>query len=917
MSQRELIIEGARQNNLKNINLRLPHDSVIAVTGVSGSGKSSLAFDTIFAEGQWRFIESISTYARLFLEKLDRPDVDAVHNIRPAIALEQKNPVRGARSTVGTLTELYDFLRLLFSKIAAPHCPKCNKEVRRWDTSQIVRHLLEGYEGKKALILFETSDTIEELKKRGFQRLIVNGQIVDITELSGNSALRNPGCKLDIVLDRLVLRDESRLSDSIEMAWKEGHERLGVMIADTSISLKFSSSNACDNCGIELPEPSPLLFSFNHPIGACPECKGFGNILRYDEKLIVPDEHLSLHEGAIETWEKPAYRWWKKQLIEGAKKTGIDVRKPYKDLSSEEREQILKGCPDFYGINDFFEELQSKRYKLHVRVFLSRYRNAVICPACNGKRLQKDALSYKVSGLDIAELCELPVSRLIKFFKDIDISPFRRDIAKDVIRQIDAKLTFLHRVGLDYLTLSRQGKTLSGGEYQRVNLSNQLASCLTGTLYVLDEPTVGLHARDTERISRIMSEISAMGNTIVVVEHDKEIIGNAHWVVELGPGGGHEGGDIVFTGTKEKFLKSNTLTARYVKGADKTEPETKTIRHSCIQRKELSLNNARGNNLKGVNLRIPLQKLTAVTGVSGSGKSSLIIETLYKAIAKHYGIEHDTPLPYGSIDGIQFLSGIRMIDQTPIGRSPRSNPATYLKIFDAIRKSFSGQSEAMAHGYGPGFFSFNTKGGRCERCKGEGYQKLEMYFFEDIYVACEDCNGKRYGPDALRIAYNGKSIYDVLNITVDEAARLFSDVPQIIGKLSFMKDVGLGYLRLGQSATTLSGGEAQRLKICSELSSGKSRGLLYILDEPTVGLHHRDVRMLIGVLRRLVDAGNTVVVIEHNLDVISASDRIIDLGPEGGDRGGRIIFEGTSQDIVKQDNSYTGRYLKSMSPDYY
>ncbi|HYA31602.1 MAG TPA: hypothetical protein VED67_02500, partial [Thermodesulfovibrionales bacterium] len=633
MSTRELIIEGARQNNLKNVHLKLPHDTFIAVTGVSGSGKSSLAFDTIFAEGQWRFIESMSSYARLFLEKLDRPDVDAIRNIRPAVALEQKNPVRGSRSTVGTLTEIYDYLRLLYAKVSTPYCPQCGKEIRKWDTSQVVSLLTEEYQGKKALIVFETAGPLEDLRKRGYRRLLVSGHVVDIDEVNTPS----PVPLFTVVLDRLVIRDEPRLADSVEMAWREGNERLGVVLVgdgpDAGNTLKFTAANACDECGIELPEPSPLLFSFNHPVGACPRCKGFGNILIYDEERIVPDKHLSLTEGVIEPWEKPAAKWWKRQFIAGAKKAGVDVKKPFAELSDEEKEKVFKGGQGFYGINDFFEELEGKRYKLHVRVFLSRYRKGTVCPECGGKRLHREALSYKIARYDIAELSDLSVSRLNEFFHDIDLSPFQRDLAKEILRQIALKLSFLRRVGLDYLTLSRQGKTLSGGEYQRVNLSNQLASHLTGTLYVLDEPTVGLHARDTERVAKIMSELSGIGNTVIVVEHDKGIIQAAEWIVELGPGGGHRGGEIVFSGPREKFLNADTLTARYVKGVDRIKVKREAVRPGK-NRNEIVLYGAKGNNLRDVDLRIPLRALTSVTGVSGSGKSSLVVETLYRALAR-------------------------------------------------------------------------------------------------------------------------------------------------------------------------------------------------------------------------------------------------------------------------------------------
>ena len=969
MSRKDLIIEGARQNNLKNISLRLPHNKVIAVTGVSGSGKSSLAFDTIFAEGQWRFIESLSTYARLFLEKLDRPDVDAILNIRPAIALEQKNPVRGSRSTVGTLTELYELFRLLYSKVSTPYCPDCGKEIRKWDPSQIVAELLEKHAGEKALVLFGTGKSLEELKKEGFQRIWIDNEIIDLSEIiSKNPPIpplaKGPACPVgrgkggfvDVVLDRLIVRDEPRLSDSIEMAWREGNGKIKVIIirsqesgvsllrrpaeagsqeseisppthpspsrgegkggGENHLILSFSSENACEECGIELPLPTSLLFSFNHPVGACPECKGFGNTLRYDEDLIIPDKSLSLSNGAVAPWNKPAYRWWKKQLIEKAKKSGLDVNKLYAEFSQEEKNLLFKGSDGFYGIDDFFEDMEGRRYKLHVRVFLSRYRRGFTCPLCKGKRLRKEALAYRLSGLDIAELCRLPVSETVKFFSDIDLSPFKKDISKELLRQIMMKLRFLEMVGLEYLTLERYGKTLSGGEFQRINLSNQLASLLTGTLYVLDEPTVGLHARDTERVAKIMNQLSDLGNTVIVVEHDRGIIDSSEWIVELGPGGGHKGGEIIFSGPVSDFMKADTLTSRYMRGIEKVEIPSKTRVPSD---KILSVYGAAGNNLKGVDFSIPLERLSVVTGVSGSGKSSIVVETLCRTLLKKFKAETEPPLPYKKLEGEKYLKGIKLIDQSPIGRSPRSNPVTYLKIFDHIRKLFSEQREAKAYGYGPGFFSFNVPGGRCETCKGEGYELMEMYFFENLYIKCEKCEGRRYNTEVLRISYRDKSISDILNMTVEEAFMLFDDQPNIRSKLSLMIDTGLGYLRLGQPATTLSGGEAQRLKICSEMGhppspplakGGIKGGYLYVLDEPTVGLHFVDVQALLNILNRLVEAGNTVLVIEHNLDVIKAADWIVDLGPEGGDKGGRIIFEGTPEDIVRAKDSYTGQYLK-------
>ncbi|MEJ2182062.1 MAG: excinuclease ABC subunit UvrA [Nitrospirota bacterium] len=902
MSTDELILKGARQNNLKDLSLALPHNRVIAVTGVSGSGKSSLAFDTIFAEGQWRFIESLSTYARLFLEKLDRPQVEAIENIRPAIALEQRNPVRGSRSTVGTLTEMYDYFRLLYAKVGTAYCPRCGEEIHRWHPSDVTRELMENYRNRKAVVTFESPEKREDLGKRGFLRLWREGRVLDFEDAP------EAGPPFEVVLDRLVLRDEKRLADSVETAFREGDGRMKVRVVDGP-ERSFVAGNVCDGCGYALEEPSPLLFSFNHPVGACPQCKGFGNILRYDESLIVPDPYLSLAEGAVEPWEKPAARWWKSQLLKGAPGAGIDVNKPYRKLSRADRTKLFKGTGAFEGIDEFFEELEGKRYKLHVRVFLSRYRKGVLCPACRGKRLRPEALAYRIGDLDIAELCGLPVSGLMGFFGEMPLSPFQKMVAAELLRQIELKLGFLHRVGLDYLTLWREGKTLSGGEYQRVNLSNQLSSRLTGTLYVLDEPTVGLHKRDTDRVSEIMAELADIGNTVIVVEHDKGVIEGADWVVELGPGGGHLGGNVVFAGEKRDFLQADTVTSRYVRGLEEAAPPVERPRTGSGW---LRLEGASGNNLRDVDLEVPLGTLAVISGVSGSGKSTLAVDTLYKALVKNLRLGTDSPLPYRYLKGFEALKSVKLVDQSPIGRSPRSNPVTYMKIFDHIRKLFAEQPEARARGYGPGFFSFNVPGGRCETCKGEGYQKLEMYFFEDLYITCEDCGGRRYGREALGVTYQGKSIDEVLKMTVDEAALFFGGQSQIQGRLALLREVGLGYLILGQPAPTLSGGEAQRLKICAELGVGRVRGVLYVLDEPTVGLHMKDVGALLTVLGKLVDSGNTVLVIEHNLDVIRAADWLVDLGPEGGEQGGEVLFAGPPEKIVEATRSYTGRYVGEL-----
>jgi excinuclease ABC subunit A len=912
MSLSELIIKGAKQNNLKNIDLRLPHNKVIAVTGVSGSGKSSLAFDTIFAEGQWRFIESLSTYARLFLEKLDRPDVDKISNIRPAIALEQRNPVKGARSTVGTATEIYDYLRLLYAKIAQPHCPKCQRVLKTWSPASINKELIDHYSDKKALLLFDTKDTPEVLQKKGFYRFKEKPSATD-------------DIKYEVILDRLIIKESPRLSDSLETAWAHAStyvkiEFPSVSSADTAQvqeeqkSLLFSPDLKCHHCNIVFKrgnsgtaKPQPLLFSFNHPLGACPECKGFGNKLEYSEDAIVPDKERSLEKGAIEPWSKPSFKWWYRQFAKAAKKKGINLSVPYKKLTADTKKIIFQGDPDFYGLHEFFEELEKKRYKLHIRVFLSKYRQPVTCTKCHGTRLRPDALAFTIGGLTIAQLVAMPISDLHSYFKKLRLSSFEQEVSAEICRQIDLKLSFLLRVGLGYLTLARLSKTLSGGESQRINLANQLASKLTGTLYVLDEPTIGLHPRDVSKIIKIIRELADLGNTIIVVEHDKSVINAADWIVEFGPGGGRNGGQLLFSGLKKAFLKTNTLTANYLRNIE-------TISTPHIRRKgsgkSIVLKGASGHNLKKINVRIPLQTFTCVTGVSGSGKSTLIQDTLSPIIAKALKTAFENPLPFSSVEGLEYIKGIRIINQNPIGKTPRSNPVTYLKVFDPIRKIFANQIRAKERGFGPGYFSFNTEGGRCEVCRGEGFQKYEMYFFEDLYVKCEECGGKRFKKEILQVTYKGRNIHDVLEYTVEEALDFFSDIPAVTNRLRLMASVGLDYLKLGQPATTLSGGEAQRLKICTELGVAKRRDHLYLLDEPTIGLHPYDNKKLLKVLNALVEAGNTVIVIEHNLDVIKSADWIIDLGPEGGEEGGALVAEGTPESVAGQKNSYTGLYLK-------
>ena len=894
----QLIIEGAKQNNLRNISLKLPHNKFITITGVSGSGKSSLAFDTIFAEGQWRFIESLSTYARLFLEKLDRPEVEAIRNIRPAIALEQRNTVKTSRSTVGTATEIYDYLRLLYSKIAQPHCPKCNEELKAWTPSSAVMELIRNYSGGRAMIIFDTDDLPEELEMKGFHRFRENED-------------DREGPKYEVILDRLIIKDEPRLSDSVETAWEHGNKSIKVEVVagsgEDNRVLRFQSGIKCFKCGIEVSNPQPLLFSFNHPIGACTECKGFGNTLEYTEERVVPDRDLSLKQGAIEPWSKPAYRWWYRQFAKYAKAHGIDLDVPYKDLPVKTRELIFEGTSDVYGLDDFFEDLEGKRYKLHVRVFLSRYRKAVPCQSCGGKRLRPETLAFTLGGINIANLVEMSVERINEFISGLKLTEYEQEVSSEILRQIDLKLGFLMKVGTGYLTLNREAKTLSGGEAQRISLAKQLASRLTGTLYVLDEPTVGMHAADVNRIAEILRELADIGNTIIAVEHDRTIIDSSDWIVELGPGGGRKGGRLLYNGNKTDFLKGDTLTANYLNDV-KLIPVPKSRKKGS--NKILSVKGACGNNLKNIDIHIPLHTMTCVTGVCGSGKSTLVKDTVYKALARSFKLEFDPPHPFETMEGLEYLKGVKIIDQHPIGKSPKSNPVTFIKAFDHIRKLFAEQPQSRMLGYDAGHFSFNTDKGRCGECKGAGCQKLEMYFFEDLYVKCEECGGKRYKPEILTITFNGKNIYEVLNLTVSEAIDFFRRSPLLLNKLKLMASVGLGYLRLGQPATTLSGGEAQRLKICSELGVLNRKDYLFILDEPTVGLHPDDIRKLLKVINDLVDAGNTVLLVEHNMDVIKSADWLIDIGPGGGEMGGHIVAEGTPESIAKKRKSSTGKFLK-------
>ncbi|MGC4097799.1 MAG: excinuclease ABC subunit UvrA [Nitrospira sp.] len=912
-----LIIEGARQNNLKNVSLQIPHNQVTAITGLSGSGKSSLAFDTIFAEGQWRYVESLSTYARMFLDKVARPDVDRLLNVRPAIAIEQKNQVRTSRSTVGTTTEIADLLRLLFAKIGKPTCPECKQNARTFQPDTVADDLLTRWPDARAMVLFpiaiprakDEAALIQSLLTRGFTRLKAGDDIIDLHD-AGQPSLHTYS-SLHIVLDRLVIRNDNRtrLVEAIETAFREGDSTCSIDIIGHGRQ-SYSTRFLCQRCGRTFEPLRPVLFSFNHPLGACPECKGFGNVLRYDPELVIPDHTKSLTQGAVEPWSKPSSAWWQKQMLSAMKRRGVDIAAPFTSLPTDIQRLLWEGDKSLDGINDFFEYLEGKRYKLHVRVFLSRYRTPFDCPGCHGSRLKPDALFVKIGGSDIHETTERTVESLARWVDSLPLSGSDQEIATDILRQLNAKLGFLQRVGLGYLTLSRQTKTLSGGEAQRVALANQLGSRLVGTLYVLDEPTIGLHARDTDLLAQILHDLANNGNTVVVVEHDRRMIESADYIVELGPLSGEKGGEIVCAAPRQEFINDRrATTARYLR-AEEQIPLPKSRRSGSG--KLLVIAGAAEHNLKDLFVRIPLGMLICVTGVSGSGKSTLVEDTLYRSVARAFRVES---LPMGrfkAIKGIEHLKGIRLIDQQPIGRTPRSNPITYLKAFDDIRQLFASERDALQQGFTPGHFSFNAAGGRCERCEGSGVEKLEMYFFEDIYAPCETCEGKRFKPEVLKIRHRGKNIAEVLNMTVEEAFSFFTGTPKLQDRLHLLTSIGLGYLRLGQSATTLSGGEAQRLKIAAELKDSSAKDVLYIMDEPTTGLHFEDIKKLLAVLHKLVNAGNTLVVVEHNLDVIKSADWIIDLGPEGGAAGGQIVAEGRPEQVAKVQASYTGQFLTKV-----
>jgi excinuclease ABC subunit A len=898
MMEEKIKLRGVKVHNLKNIDLDIPLHKLIIVTGVSGSGKSSLAFDTLYAEGQRRYIESLSSYARQFLERMDKPDAELIEGITPAIAIQQKAVTKNPRSTVATVTEIYDFLRVLYARIGTTHCLKCGQPVVQDTIDSIVDSLYKLPPQTKIWISFSWPllKGKASLKKDGFFRIIQDNKIVELDKVKLKKKQ-----SIDVLVDRMTLdrEERERLVDSLEMALRKGEGKAKVR-TDRQEEFIFSDKLECKNCQIVYEEPFPNLFSFNSPQGACPTCHGFGDLAVLNIDKIVPDKSKSLEEGTVEPWTKPASRDAMEEMLYEARERGIPTDVPFKDLKKEWQELILEGGDGYYGVKGFFDWLQSKKYKVQVRVFLSRYRKYVPCPSCNQMRLNPRALSVKIEGHSIGEVVLKTVEQAYKFFGNLELPPFQKKVAEKLILEVKNRLKFLLEVGLDYITLDRMTFTLSGGEAQRINLAAALSASLVGTLFVLDEPSIGLHARDNHRLIDILKSLKEMGNTVLVVEHDPEIISSAEYIVDLGPGAGEKGGEVIFKGTMSKFLKSKkSLTAQYMR----KEKEIK-IPSRRKTKDFISIADAHKHNLKHLKIKIPVNSFTCITGVSGSGKSTLLHDVLYKG---WIGEARDG---FAEIKGKEKLSKIIMVDQSPLSTSPRSIPATYTKAMDDIRELFSKTREARALNYRPGFFSFNTAGGRCEECKGAGQQIIEMQFLSDVILTCESCKGKRFKKEILEIKYKTKSIDEVLQMSISEALDFFSDRPDITKKLAPLAAVGLGYLRLGQPTTTLSGGESQRMKLAYHLIHQRGKKILYLFDEPTVGLHLDDIFTLLECFQKLVEEGHTVVVIEHNLDVVKCADYVIDLGLEGGEKGGEIVVEGPPEEIAKSRKSHTARYLK-------
>ena len=933
----KIIIKGAKEHNLKNINLEIPKNKLVVVTGLSGSGKSSLAFDTLYAEGQRRYVESLSSYARQFLGIMEKPDVESIDGLSPAISIDQKTTSKNPRSTVGTVTEIYDYIRLLYARIGVPYCPNCGIKIEKQTIDQIVDTILNYEEGTRIQVLSpvirskkgEYTKLFSDMQKNGFVRAKIDGEVY---ELSDDIELdRNKKHSIDIIVDRLVIKKEARnrLAESVEVAMQYAGSLVKIDVVGEGERI-FSSNYACTNCGFSFEELSPRMFSFNNPQGACPECTGIGYLMKMDEDLIIPDKSKTLYDGvkAFGSSTMKKGETMAKMYFESiGKHYGIDIKKPIKKLPREFLEKILYGTGDeeidfeytssagtrkftspFEGVIPTLERRYRETKSAGMRDFYEMYMSESACPTCNGARLKKEILSVKVGDKNINELTELSIVKIKAFLESLELKKKDRIIADMIFRELNKRLQFLIDVGLDYLTLSRPAGTLSGGEAQRIRLATQIGSGLSGVMYILDEPSIGLHQRDNEKLIQTMKKMRDLGNTLIVVEHDEDTMYAADEVIDIGPGAGVHGGNVVAQGTAEEIkLVENSITGQYLSGRKKI-PVPKKRRKS--NGKAIEIIGATEHNLKNVNVKIPLGVFNCVTGVSGSGKSTLVNEVLYQYLAKELNGSNVKPGKCTKIKGIEFIDKIINIDQSPIGRTPRSNPATYTGVFDSIRDIFAGTNEAKMRGYQKGRFSFNVEGGRCEACQGDGVVRIEMNFLPDIYVPCEVCSGKRYNRETLEVKYKGKNIADVLDMTVEEAVDFFSNVPKIKQKIQTLLDVGLGYIKLGQPSTTLSGGEAQRVKLATELSKRATGKTLYILDEPTTGLHIADVHRLIEILQRLVDTGNTIIVIEHNLDLIKTADHIIDLGPEGGEKGGQVIAVGTPEQICKNEQSYTGKFLK-------
>ena len=934
----KIIIKGAREHNLKNIDIELPRDKLIVMTGLSGSGKSSLAFDTIYADGQRRYIESLSSYARMFLGQMEKPDVDSIEGLSPAISIDQKTTSKNPRSTVGTVTEIYDYLRLLYARVGTPHCPVCGKEIRQQTVDQIVDKVMELPERTKFQILSpivrgrkgEYRKELEDLVKQGYARVRIDGIIYDLSEQIKLD--KNKKHNIEVVVDRLVMKEDikSRLSDSLEVA---GNLSGGLILIDVidGEELSFSQNYACPEHGVSIEELVPRMFSFNNPFGACPTCTGLGIFRRIDVDLILPNRDLTIRENAIKAsgWKYADGTIAQMYFDAVANEYGFSVDQPVKELTKEQLDAVLYGTGEkkikvvrskeqgggvymtaFEGVVNNLERRYKETTSVYSREDIAQYMGDAVCPDCHGQRLKKEALCVTVCGKNINEFCDMSISEALEFVKSIKLSERDMMIASQILKEIKERLGFLSSVGLEYLTLSRTAGTLSGGESQRIRLATQIGSSLMGVLYILDEPSIGLHQRDNDKLIGTLKRMRDLGNTLIVVEHDEDTMRAADYIVDIGPGAGVHGGEVVCAGSLDDILKCDrSLTGQYLSGKRKIEvPEKRRSGNGNV----LKVIGAAENNLKNINVKIPLGVMTCVTGVSGSGKSSLVNEILCKSLTRTLNRARCIPGKHKGIEGVEQLDKVINIDQSPIGRTPRSNPATYTGVFDMIRDLFASTPDAKAKGYKKGRFSFNVKGGRCEACSGDGILKIEMNFLPDIYVPCEVCGGKRYNRETLDVKYKGKSIYDVLEMTVEDALEFFRNIPTIHRKIQTLYDVGLSYVKLGQPSTTLSGGEAQRIKLATELSKRSTGRTIYILDEPTTGLHFADVHKLIEILQRLTEGGNSVVVIEHNLDVIKTADYIIDMGPEGGDRGGTVVTQGTPEQVADCEESYTGYYMKKM-----